>query len=81
MMTLEQKITTHKKVKEVINSYLDWSEKYDLIFSEEVLKFFPNLDYYNPDTTYEADTRAFVCAIDEYMKEQVKNYIKQFCES
>lgn len=54
-----------------MDTSIDWERKYDLIFSLEVsrrlLDFCQenriDLSYYDPDTTYEEDTRAFCEAI------------------
>jgi len=50
---------------------LDWEEKFDLIFDTHREKVKPalqeaylHLDYYDPDTTYEEDSRAYVEALE-----------------
>lgn len=46
----------------------DWRMKYDLIFSEEISGAIAatgfSLDYYDPDTSYEEDVRAYVDAVE-----------------
>lgn len=64
-----------KNVWERMNKIFDsetlgWEEKYELIFSDRISRFvFDNcsLDYYDPDTSYEEDVKAFVNAFNEYM--------------
>jgi len=48
---------------------LDWSEKYDLIFSDKISKkvYF---EYYDPDTSYEEDVTAFMNAFKKYIVER-----------
>lgn len=52
----------------IYDSNLPWDTKYDLIFSENISrKIFSlvRLDYYDPDTTYEEDVKAFISALKE----------------
>lgn len=54
------------------NDDIEWEEKYDLIFCESMSRTVfreLRLDYYDPDTTYEEDARAFVNAFNEKMEE------------
>jgi hypothetical protein len=47
---------------------LSWEAKYDLIFSKDISrKVFDLIDlrYYDPDTSYEEDVKAFVNALNE----------------
>ena len=56
------------KAIHIYESDLSWEEKYDLIFSAQISrKIFKliRLDYYDPDTTYEADCEAFISALRE----------------
>lgn len=53
---------TKKAVKIQDNQELTWEEKYDLIFSEKISGK-AQIDWYDPDTTYEEDVRAFVDAL------------------
>ena len=59
----------HKKAKKIITSDLEWKEKYNLIFSEDMsdkVKF----DWYDPDMDYEDDVMAWMNGFDEYMRVQ-----------
>jgi len=59
----------HKRAKRIIASDLEWNQKYDLIFSEEMsdkVKF----DWYDPDMDYEDDVMAWMNGFDEYMRIQ-----------
>lgn len=68
-MTYEEKKKIYERAKRIIASDLDWEEKYDMIFSEEISRRF-SLDYYDPDTSYEEDVIAFMNALGEYMRKQ-----------
>ena len=68
-MNYEEKKKIYEKAKRIIASDLEWEEKYDMIFSEEVSHKF-SLDYYDPDTSYEEDVIAFMNALDEHMRKQ-----------
>ncbi len=52
---------------------LDWEIIYEEVFkmSADLRKITGPLDYYDPDTTYEADVRAYVDALDEYYHNQL----------
>lgn len=59
---------------QVINmNNVSWEAKYDFVFSEimskTVFKIAPDFDYYDPDTSYEEDTTAFVSALEKYINE------------
>lgn len=62
----------------ISNSGANWNTKYDLIFSEDVtarihtLGFYP--DYYDPDTSYEEDVKAFISALEEKVREIKKSF-------
>lgn len=50
---------------------IDWEITYDKIFSENISRKVLNLvdlDYCDPDTSYEDDVKAFVSAFQEYME-------------
>lgn len=50
----------------VNNNELEWEDKYDLIFSDNISKKvfeICSMDYYDPDTSYEEDVMAFVNAL------------------
>ena len=66
-MNYEGKKKIYERAKRIIASDLEWEEKYDMIFSEEISRKF-SLDYYDPDTSYEEDVMAFMNALDEYMR-------------
>jgi hypothetical protein len=68
-MNYEEKKKIHERAKRIIASDLEWEEKYDMIFSEEVSRKF-SLSYYDPDTSYEEDVMAFMNALDEHMRKQ-----------
>lgn len=64
----------HKRATNIVeSSALSWEQKYELIFnksmSREVFSWFKGvgleLNYYDPDTSYEEDVRAFMFAFDE----------------
>lgn len=58
--------------KKIIDSELGWEEKYDLIFSESISKAvfrLIDLDYYDPDTSYEEDVLAFVQALKDKVQD------------
>lgn len=61
----------HTKANRILDSSLTWSEKYDLIFSDKISKKVMkiiHLDYYDPDTSYEEDVRAYMDAFNERIK-------------
>ena len=62
----------YQKAKNIFNSNLEWSVKYDQIFSEQIsdrIYKLTNLHYYNPDTSYEEDLRAFMSALENKINE------------
>lgn len=71
-MNYEEKNKIYNRAKRIITSDLDWKEKYNMIFSEEISHKF-SLNYYGPDTSYEEDVLAFMNALDEYMIKQRYN--------
>ncbi len=61
----------HEQANKIYNSDLSWEDKYDFIFSENIsMKVFDNinLEYYDPDTSYEEDVRAFMDAFNSKME-------------
>jgi len=68
-MEYQEKIRIYERAKRIVGSDLEWDQKYDMIFSEEISKKFI-LDYYGPDTSYEEDVRAFMDALDHHMEKQ-----------
>jgi hypothetical protein len=78
-MTYEELKKLNKRAHRILDCELDWMEKYDMIFSDDMsgkVRF----DYYDPDMDYEDDVRAWVDGFDAYMKiqkiikEQIDNY-------
>ena len=64
-MNYEEELKIYERAKRIIESDLEWREKYDMIFSEEIsrkVKF----DYYDPDCDYEDDTMAFYKAFSKW---------------
>lgn len=56
---------------------MDWEAKYDFIFSPEFSVYIRDtlgfrLDYYDPDTSYEEDVRAYVTALREKADQQAE---------
>lgn len=60
------------ELMEVLSSNLSWKEKYEVVFStnrnqiEPLLKPY-EFEYYDPDTTYEEDAKAYVYALQEFL--------------
>lgn len=68
-MTYEEKNTIYEKAKRIVDSDLNWRDKFDMIFSEEIsLKF--DFEWFDPDMDYEDDVKAFMSCFDEYMENQ-----------
>lgn len=63
----------------ILNSDAEWKTKFDLVFSDDlslkVWELDPGFDYYDPDTTYEDDVRAFVDALQERVAELEKTFM------
>ena len=68
-MEYHELVKMKQRIHRIINSELEWVDKYDMIFSDEISKNF-HLDYYDPDTSYEEDVLAWVDAFDEYFRKQ-----------
>jgi hypothetical protein len=53
----------------IVDSDASWETKFNLVFSDDlslrVWELDSGFDYYDPDTTYEDDVRAFVEALQE----------------
>lgn len=67
-------IEINNKAQQIIHSEIEWEEKYSLIFSENISrKVFNtiNLDYYDPDTSYQEDVFAFTSALDEWVSKNI----------
>lgn len=61
-------IALAREAQRICDTDASWETKYDLIFSEALAKRMSalvRLDYYDPDTTYEEDVRAFCRAATE----------------
>lgn len=64
-----------KELREVLDAHdLDWEVRYDLIFGSHRKLVVPalesagmRLEYYDPDTTYEEDSRAYVEALESLL--------------
>jgi len=57
----------------ILNSDDSWEDKYDQIFSQRIsrrVRELINLDYCDPDTSYEEDVTAFVSAFKQYMEDE-----------
>ena len=76
--TIDKLSTLNKKANHIYNDdFLTWDEKYDLIFSDKISrKVFKliNLNYYDPDTSYQEDVSAFMSAFNERMRSTIINY-------
>jgi hypothetical protein len=77
MMTKEsvdaQLVQLYQRAFNIYNSSLDWEEKFTQIFSKEISSAvcsLTSLDYYDPDTTYEEDTKAFMDAFTKEMHQR-----------
>lgn len=64
---LEYVVSTAIKI--IDDPSLSWESKYDNVFNLNTIlrRYGVVLDYYDPDTTYEEDTKAFVNALKEYL--------------
>lgn len=79
-MTISDRITRFLELAQqaiaIRDSEASWETKYELIFSEEISVAIRNsgiiVDYYDPDTSYEEDAKAFVDAIQEKATELQK---------
>lgn len=68
----------YAKAKQIFEAKdLDWSEKYDMIFSDKISSRVNHLfDYADPDTSYEEDVTAFMNAFGEYVED--KNRLNKY---
>lgn len=76
------KLHTRESLDEVIKIYnkalkiqesekMDWEEKFEIIFSDDISgKIIQELDYYDPDASEEEDIDAFMNAFDRYIDRQ-----------
>lgn len=66
-----------QRMDDLIASDYDWARKYSSVFSDtlsgRLFELMPDLssNYYDPDTTYEADVRAFQSAVHETYRTMV----------
>lgn len=73
-MSIEQFDELKKLINEVIRIYeseATWEIKYDLIFSKHLshrIRDIVKIDYYDPDTSYEEDLKAYVDALKQYLE-------------
>lgn len=81
MNKYQELVNLNNKVQRLMSEEdVDWEMKYDLIFSKEVSRRIFDLfgelnirfEYYDPDTSYEDDLRAFSSALEEKMEELSK---------
>ena len=68
-MEYTELVNIKQRIHRIINSELEWVDKYDMIFSDEISMNF-HLDYYDPDTSYEEDVYYFKMALDEWIDKQ-----------
>lgn len=71
----DKKMAKLKKLNLIVNNIMEasfsWDEKFDLIFSDKVsgkVSKIYHFSYYDPDTSYEEDVRAYVDAFNEEYK-------------
>jgi hypothetical protein len=60
----------HGEANEILDWDVSWETKYHIIFSEHIsgrVSELIELDYYDPDTSYEEDVRAFMDAFNRAM--------------
>ncbi len=56
----------YSEARRIFDSKLSWEAKFDLIFSDNVSKKV-QLDWVDPDSSYEDDVTAFMDEFDRYM--------------
>lgn len=78
-MDYQEKVQLYKRAKRIVSSDLEWEDKYDMIFSEEISKKF-DFDWCDPDTSYQEDVEAFMVGFDNYMKKQKIVFEQIDCE-
>lgn len=65
----------HNLATKIMASDINWEIKFDLIFSVDVslaVRELIDLDYVDPDTSYEEDVQAYMSAFNEKMVELEK---------
>lgn len=60
-----------QKIFEVDDEQLSWSDKFDLIFSDDISAKV-SFEYYDPDMDYEDDVRAWVEGFDRFFQKQTR---------
>jgi hypothetical protein len=66
-------INIYEEAVHIYTSDVEWEEKYDKIFSDEISKKVYHLfDWYDPDTSYEEDVTAFMIAFKNYIDNESK---------
>lgn len=68
-MDYQEKEKIYQRAKKIVASDLEWEDKYDMIFSDDVSKKV-RFDYYDPDTSYQEDVEAFMYGFEEYMEKE-----------
>ena len=73
----KETIELNDKVQGIVKSKnLNWKQKYKIIFSEEISKkifTIAEINYYDPDTSYEVDVKAFAEALNDWVNSNVKS--------
>lgn len=69
-MRYQEKVEIYERAKRIVSSDLEWEDKYDLIFSDEISKKI-KFDWCDPDTSYQEDVEAFMNEFDRYMRKQL----------
>jgi maltooligosyltrehalose synthase len=76
MKQIKKFIKLTNLAQKIMNSEADWETKFDLIFSDMIItkirKIDISIDWYDPDTSYEADVKAYVYALIEKATELAK---------
>jgi hypothetical protein len=68
-MKYKKLLKIHQKAKRIVDSDLEWDDKFDKIFSRKIARKV-KFEWYDPDTSYQEDVEAFMREFDEYMKKQ-----------
>jgi hypothetical protein len=64
--TFDELHLIYNEARRIFDSNLSWEAKFDLIFSDNVSKKV-DLDWRDPDLSYEADVTSFMDKFDRYM--------------
>ena len=68
-LTYSEKLVIYERANRIVNSNLDWKDKYDMIFSDEISGKI-HFDYFYSDSDYEDDVMNFMRVFDKYMEKQ-----------